>query len=135
MLLIGCVVLIATARTFFPDLAAAALTLSILAAMTWHLFDYEKGRDRAATDFAVTTAGIVYLGWIGAYLIDLRTMPEWIVVAADRPSHHLAGRYGGLFRGQSALGNTLSAHGSARKKPGRAIGRVLFSVRSVRSGW
>ena len=83
-LLIGCVILIVTARTYFRDYAAAALTLSILAAMTWHLLDYEKGRDRAATDFAVTTAGIVYLGWIGAYLIDLRNIPHngmwWLLI-------------------------------------------------------
>ncbi len=74
-LLIGCVVLIAGVRYFFPALSVAVLTFSILAAMTWHLFDYEKGRDHAASDFAVTSAGIVYLGWIGAYMIDLRNMP------------------------------------------------------------
>lgn len=82
-LVIGCVILIATARTYFPHLAEAALTLSILAAMTWHLLDYEKGCERAATDFAVTTAGIVYLGWIGAYLITLRTMDGglwWLLI-------------------------------------------------------
>jgi phosphatidate cytidylyltransferase len=83
VLLIGYVILIATARTYFPQLAEAALTLSILAAMIWHLLDYEKGRDRAASDFAVTTAGIVYLGWIGSYLITLRSMPDglwWLLI-------------------------------------------------------
>jgi phosphatidate cytidylyltransferase len=83
VLLIGCVILIAAARTFFPDLAAAAFTFSVLAAMTWHLLDYEKGRGRGATDFAVTIAGIVYLGWIGAYLVILRNMPDglwWLLI-------------------------------------------------------
>jgi phosphatidate cytidylyltransferase len=83
VILIGGVVLIATTRTFFPNLAAAAMTLSILAAMTWHLLDYEKGRNQAASDFAVTTAGIVYLGWIGAYLIALRNLPNglwWFLI-------------------------------------------------------
>jgi phosphatidate cytidylyltransferase len=102
-LLIVCVVLIAAARAFFPDLAAAALTLSILAAMTWHLFDYEKGRDKAATDFAATTGGIVYLGWIGAYLISLRTMPGglwWLVIVlptiwlADMAAFFVGVRFG-----------------------------------------
>jgi phosphatidate cytidylyltransferase len=95
-LLIGCVVFIAVVRELlldpavatlgikFPhDLAAAALTLSVFAVMTWHLIDYEKGRDHAASDFAVTTAGIVYIGWIGSYLIDLRNMPGglwWLVI-------------------------------------------------------
>ena len=103
VLLIVCVVLIAAARTFFPDLAVAALTLSILAAMTWHLFDYEKGRDKAATDFAATTGGIVYLGWIGTYLITLRTMPGglwWLVIVlptiwlADMAAYFVGVRYG-----------------------------------------
>jgi len=82
-LLIGCVILIAAVRTFLPDQAVAALTLSILAAMTWHLIDYEKGRDRAATDFAATAAGMIYLGWIGSYLIDLRNIPDglwWLLI-------------------------------------------------------
>jgi len=82
-LLIGCVVLIAVVRELLMDPAAAALTFSVFAAMTWHLFDYEKGRDRAASDFAVTTTGILYMGWIGSYLIDLRNMPGglwWLVI-------------------------------------------------------
>jgi phosphatidate cytidylyltransferase len=102
-LLIGCVILIAAVRTFFPDLAAAALTLSILAAMTWHLLDYEEGRDRAATDFAVTTAGIVYLGWVGAYLINLRNIPGglwWLLIVlptiwlADMAAYFVGSRFG-----------------------------------------
>jgi phosphatidate cytidylyltransferase len=77
-LLIGCVVLIAGARYFFPAQSIAVLTFSILAAMTWHLLAYEEGRDHAASDFAVTIAGIVYIGWIGAYLLDLRDIPGGI---------------------------------------------------------
>lgn len=102
-LLVGGVVLVTVTRTFFPDLAPAALTLSVLAAMTWHLLDYEKGRDRAATDFTVTTAGIVYLGWIGAYLIDLRNLPSglwWLLLVlpsvwlADTAAYFVGRRFG-----------------------------------------
>jgi phosphatidate cytidylyltransferase len=103
VLVIVCVLLIVAARTFFPDLAAAVLTLSILAAMTWHLLDYEKGRDKAATDFAGTVGGIVYLGWIGAYLITLRSMPGglwWLVIVlptiwlADMAAFFIGVRFG-----------------------------------------
>ena len=102
-LLIGCVILIAAVRTFLPDQAVAALTLSILAAMTWHLIDYEKGRDRAATDFAVTAAGMIYLGWIGSYLIDLRNIPDglwWLLIVlptiwlADMAAFFVGSRFG-----------------------------------------
>jgi phosphatidate cytidylyltransferase len=77
-LLVGGVLLLLTTRAYFPDLAPVVLTVSILAAMTWHLLDYEKGRDPAATDFTVTVAGIVYLGWIGSYLIDLRNLEHGV---------------------------------------------------------
>ncbi len=73
-LVVGGVGLIVFARGFFPDFAPAVLALAVLAAMAVHLIDYERGCDHAATDFAVTVAGLVYVGWIGAYLIDLRAM-------------------------------------------------------------
>jgi phosphatidate cytidylyltransferase len=69
---IGGVLVIATARFFFPDYAVPALVLLILLAMTVHVVAYERGRDKAALDFTVTVAGIVYLGWLGSYLLDLR---------------------------------------------------------------
>jgi phosphatidate cytidylyltransferase len=103
VLLIISVILIAIIRAFLPDMAAAVLTASILVAMTWHLLDYEKGRDRAATDFTVTVAGVVYLGWIGAYLIDLRNMPSglwWLLIVlptiwlADMAAYFVGIRFG-----------------------------------------
>jgi phosphatidate cytidylyltransferase len=77
-LMVGGVVVIIALRGYFPFLAPTCLTLLILGAMTWHLFDYEKGRSLAAGDFAVTVGGIVYLGWIGAYLIDVRNLPDGV---------------------------------------------------------
>ncbi len=77
-LLVGGVFILVITRAYSPDLAPAALTLAIFAAMTLHLLDYENGRDQAGTDFAVTLAGIVYLGWIGPYLVDLRGLENGI---------------------------------------------------------
>ncbi len=67
----GTLVLLAT-RAFFPSWAVPALSALVLLAMTWHLLAYERGRPLAATDFAITVGGMVYFGWIGAYLIELR---------------------------------------------------------------
>ena len=61
-LLVGGVFFLLATRNFLPSVAPAVLTLCILAAMTWHLIDYEKGSELSATDFAITVAGIVYLG-------------------------------------------------------------------------
>ena len=102
-LLVGGVVLIAFLRGYFPAQASAGLTLLILAAMTWHLFDYEKGRDLAATDFTITVAGIVYLGWVGAYLIDVRNLADgiwWLALVfpaawfADMAAYFIGKRFG-----------------------------------------
>jgi phosphatidate cytidylyltransferase len=102
-ILVGGVVLLLLLRTFLPDQAGFGLTLLFLAAMTWHLIAYEKGREKAASDFTVTVAGIVYLGWIGAYLIDIRRMQNglwWLLLVlpavwlADMAAYFVGSRYG-----------------------------------------
>lgn len=75
---IGGVLVIATARFFFAEYAAMVLVVFILLAMTVHVIAYERGRDQAALDFTITVAGLVYMGWLGSYLIDLRNMPDGV---------------------------------------------------------
>ncbi len=79
------------------------LSALILAAMTWHLVDYERGAARSGTDFAVTVAGMLYLGWVGAYLISLRQLPDglgWVFVTlptvwlADAAAYFVGQRWG-----------------------------------------
>jgi phosphatidate cytidylyltransferase len=80
---IASVLLIATARFFFEEAAVPLFVLSILLAMAVHILRYERGRDQAAVDFAVTVTGIVYLGWLGSYLLDLRQLPQgawWLLL-------------------------------------------------------
>jgi phosphatidate cytidylyltransferase len=100
---VGGVLVVATARFFFADAASAALVLLVLLAMSVHLFAFERGRDQAALDFAVTVAGIVYIGWLGSYLLDLRSLPDgvwwWfialpIVWAGDTGAYSIGARYG-----------------------------------------
>jgi len=79
---IGGVFIILAARAFAPAAAGAALSAVVLVALTIHLLDYEHGRDQAALDFAITVGGIAYLGWVAAYMIDLRGLPNggwWIM--------------------------------------------------------
>ena len=80
---VGSVLVLATARFFFANAATPLFVLSILLAMAVHLIAYERGRDQAGLDFAVTAAGIVYLGWLGPYLLDLRQLPQggwWLMI-------------------------------------------------------
>lgn len=67
-----------------PDQSGTALAIISLIAIIWHLVDYEKGAGKSGTDFTITLAGTVYLGWIGAYLTSLRQLQdgmEWILIA------------------------------------------------------
>jgi phosphatidate cytidylyltransferase len=62
----------------------AILAMAGLALMTWHLIDYERGAGRSGTDFAVGLGGVTYLGWVGAYLVSLRSLPDgvwWLLTA------------------------------------------------------
>jgi len=73
---VGGVLLILAARAFLPEMALPALALTIFIAMTVHLLAFEHGRDQAALDFSVTLGGLIYLGWLGAYLLDLRDLAQ-----------------------------------------------------------
>jgi phosphatidate cytidylyltransferase len=56
----------------------------VLVSMVFHLVAYERGRDQAGTDFAITLSGPLYIGWLGAYLVSLRALPDgmaWFLVA------------------------------------------------------
>jgi phosphatidate cytidylyltransferase len=100
---VGGVLVIATARFFFAEAAVPLFVVSILLAMTVHLIAFERGRDRAGLDFAITAAGITYLGWIGSYLLDLRQMPQglwwWFIIlpivwAGDTGAYSIGSAYG-----------------------------------------
>lgn len=85
------------------ELTAEVLTGLILVAMSWHLLDYERGAQRSGTDFALTLTGVLYLGWLGAYLVSLRELPGghwWVLLAL--PAIWLAD--GGAYFVGSAIG-------------------------------
>lgn len=79
------------------------VSLIVLLSMTVHLIEYERGVDHSATDFGVTLAGVLYFGWIGAYLISLRFLPHgewWLLLVlpavwlADTAAYTFGRRFG-----------------------------------------
>ncbi len=99
----GGVLLIIVTRAFWPESANLVFVLLILLAMAYHIFAFEKGQPNAAIDFAIATAGLVYIGWIGAYLIDIRYLPSggwWLMLIlpavwlADTGAYFIGSRYG-----------------------------------------
>lgn len=81
----------------------AILTTLVLAAMAWHLVHYERGRAQAASDFAITLGGLLYIGWLGGYFLSLRNLPDgkwWFLTAlpavwiADAFAFFIGSRFG-----------------------------------------
>lgn len=79
------------------------LPLLVLLAMAVHLIAYERGRDQAATDFAITISGLFYIGLLGSHLILLRELPNgewWLLLTlpavwlADSAAYFLGTRFG-----------------------------------------
>jgi phosphatidate cytidylyltransferase len=103
VVLIGIVALVAGRYWNSFESAAWIISLVILLAMTYHLVDFERGRDQAGTDFGITLAGILYIGWIGAYMISLRQLDQgmwWVLLVlpatwiADSGANFVGSRFG-----------------------------------------
>lgn len=99
----GVVVMILARNAFAFKYQDLILTLVVLIGMTYHLVEYERGRETAAIDFLISMGGIVYLGVLGAHLISLRNLPEglwWFMLImpvtwlADSGAYFIGSRYG-----------------------------------------
>jgi phosphatidate cytidylyltransferase len=128
-LLLGGVAMLALARQAWgfsgADWQIAGLTL---AAMAYHLLMYERGRDQSGTDFAATVAGILYIGWLGAYFISLVNLPEgrfWLLTvlpavwAADSGAYIVGTRLGR---------HKMTPRLSPKKSWEGFLGGIVFSV-------
>ena len=104
------------------------VSLLILASMTYHLVCYERGRDQAASDFAITLSGIFYIGWLGAYLVSLRELPNgiwWVLIVL--PSVWLADS-GAYFIGRAFGKHKFSPRLSPKKTWEGYIGGVVVGT-------
>jgi phosphatidate cytidylyltransferase len=104
-LVVGGVLAITAARAFSPADSVPVFTILVLLAMAIHLIEYERGRDQAALDFYASLGGLAYIGWVGAYLLDLRlhSGPDggwWIMLVlpvvwlVDTGAYSIGARYG-----------------------------------------
>ena len=96
------------------NLSAPALVLSLLAAMGYALWAYERRESRSVlADWVAVMAGILLLGWVGAHFFRLRGLGEmawqWTVLAmlstwlADSAAYLI-----GTWRGKRKLAPRLS---------------------------
>src|SRR3970040_1856024 len=112
---VGAVLLAAGRQLFDLKLQGLVLAVLLLAAMAWHELDFERGAPQSGTDFAVTVSGMLYLGWIGGYLVALRNLPEgewWVLLTL--PTVWLADS-GAYFVGRAVGRRKLSPRLSPNK--------------------
>lgn len=103
LMLVG-VALIILARWFLPQtLQNHILPILIFSSAVVALIQYERGDEHAALNFGITLGGILYLGWIGSYLFDLRALADgrgWMLTAlpavwlADSGAYYFGGWWG-----------------------------------------
>jgi phosphatidate cytidylyltransferase len=132
-LLVASVGLILLTRAFWPaEEIGWVLAFSAVAALLWHLWEYEKGHNASGTDFAITLGGIFYLGWMGSYFVVLRAMPDglwWTAVLlggvwlADSAAYIF-----GRWLGRHKLAARLSPKKTWEGFVGGIVGGAFFSA-------
>ena len=99
----GVLALVVTRQVWGFDGAAAWLSAAVLLSMVYHLVQYERGREQAASDLAITLMGILYLGWVGAYMVSLRLLADgqwWVLLVlpavwlSDTGAYLIGSRFG-----------------------------------------
>jgi phosphatidate cytidylyltransferase len=108
--------------------APPLLSFLILAAMVAHLAAFERGAERSGTDYGITLGGILYLGWIGAYLISMRKLPygEWWLLLV-LPAIWAADS-GAYFAGRTFGRHRMSPRTSPKKTWEGFVGGVVFAT-------
>jgi len=98
-----------------------ALTVALLGTLVWALVRFERGRIDSVADWAWTLAGSLYLGWMGAHFVLLRS----VGLAPEKTWLNL-GQGEGLWWTALALSATWLADTGAYFA-GRAWGRQKMS--------
>lgn len=84
LLVIGGVVLLGAVRSLFAfNYLAALLTALVMLAAAYHIYEFEHQDSHPAADFGATLSILIYVGFLGPYLISLRGLENgrwWTLV-------------------------------------------------------
>ena len=124
---IACVLLIiASPHCPYPATLPFLITSAIIVSLIWLLF--RRPRDQAFTNWAWTMAGILYIGWMLSYWVDLRSLEDgrelvFLAMFTTFASDTCAFFVGGAW-GKHALAPSIS---SGKTWEG-AVGGLLSSI-------
>lgn len=129
ILLVGGIIALSLFQQIFPHPHNDfTFSLLILAAMTVSVYRYELGQDQPASNFALSLTGLVYLGWMGSYLIPLRNLPDglwWMLTSLPAA---WATDIGAFFIGSQIGKHRLAPRVSPRKSWEGYLGGLPFAI-------
>ncbi len=129
ILLVGGIVLLSLVRHIFPAPGFNfTLNFLILVMMGASVYHYELGQDQPASNFAFNLVGLIYLGWIGSYLIPLRSLPNGLWWVAITLPAAWAGDVGSFFIGSWIGKHRLAPRVSPRKSWEGYFGGLPFAI-------
>lgn len=76
-LVLGGVILLGVLRSLYQfNYLAASLTGLIFGGAIFHIYHFERAETKPAADFGATLSALFYVGFLGSYLISLRSIPD-----------------------------------------------------------
>lgn len=103
ILIIGVSTLTLARGLFGLPASEFVLAIACLAAMARHVVGYERGDSQPAINFSITAGGLVYLGWLGPYMLSIRDLPDgmwWLLLVlasiwfADGGAYFIGSKFG-----------------------------------------
>ncbi len=129
LLVLAGVFLLAASRALFQfQYSSAILAILILSTAAYHIIQYERRETNPAGDFGASISVLLYIGFLGSYLISLRAIPDgrwWTFLAL--PTVWIADT--GAYLIGSAIGkHKLAAKTSPNKTWEGYLGGLFFGV-------
>ena len=113
---------------FEPKTLGLILSFTILSTLTVYIFACNKGSKTSGVDFGITLGGVLYLGWIGSYLISLRMVDNgkwWVLIVLPAVWFtDIGGYFIGSWFGKTKLSKIISP----KKTVEGYFGGIIFSV-------
>ena len=118
--------LIASPHCPYSDTLPFLITSAIIVSLIWLLF--RRPRDQAFTNWAWTMAGILYIGWMFSYWVDLRSLEDGRELVFLAMFTTFASDTSAFFVGRAWGKHALAPSISSGKTWEGAVGGLLSSI-------
>jgi len=107
-----------------PESILLVISILIMAVIAWHILTYSNHQQTAGIDLAASLSAIVFIAFLGSYIIRLRFLPDgfyWLLIAIAPAGISDIGAY--------LIGSVIGSHKMAPSlSPGKTIEGYLGGV-------